>query len=181
MKHLLLLVLLLKSSGLWAQACQPIELFKEPDKRALLLSYIAECHQKHHFIEDKGVVQLVRYTDPDGLPRWYLSALIDDRYQATPPAQYAQLNNDMILVYEGDSSGQLLPVAGDAAGRRECIREVVGGRVYHYSDEPSYTYVTNEKGEKEKIRVRTMSNGNLHHELIIRFNKDGTVSKFTPV
>ena len=183
MKSFLLLCacfLLLGPTALRAQSCQPVALAQDPLKRKLLLDYIATCRQKHHFFEDKGVVELVSFQDAEGLTRWYLSAKVDDRYRAMPPAQYARLDNDVILIYQGSATAQPLPIAGDAASRNACIQEVVGGRVYHYTNEPRYTEVINEKGIRERVKVTTMTGGAPYNDLIIRFNKDGTVTKFQP-
>lgn len=182
MKPFLLLAFclcLLGHTNLLAESCRRVELAQ--NQRQLLLDYISNCYQKHHFFEGKGVVQAVIYQDEEGLTRWYLSARVDDRYRAMPPEQYALLNNNVVLIYQGTPTAQPLPIAGDAASRNACIQEVVGGRVYHYTNEPSYTEVINEKGVREKVKVTTMTGGAPYNDLIIRFNKDGTVTKFQPV
>lgn len=178
---LVLLALLLGPIELFAQACRPVEIATDPLKRKLLLEYIGTCYQNHYFFEDKGVVELVIYQDEGGCTRWYLSAQIDDRYRAMPPEQYALFDNDVILQYQGTETGQRIPIAGNPASRNACIQIVVDGRVYHYADTPRYTETINAKGRRKKVQMTTLTGGATHNDLIIRFNKDGTITKFQPV
>lgn len=182
MKSLLFcLGLLLSQQILFAQTCQQIEVATDPAKTALLNEYVRECGTKHYFFEDKGVVKLVIYQDKQGLTRWHLSALVDDRYRILPPRDYAQLGNNIILVYQGDTEGSPLPIAGNATARDACMQEVVGGRVYERSTRKQVINVRQENGNIERVPVTYLSGGNSHNELIIRFNKDGTITKFLPV
>lgn len=181
MKYLLVFAALLLSRPLFAQACQVVNVATDAQKKALLEAYIQDCHQRNFFFEDKGAVKLVVYQEADGRTCWLLSAIIDDRYRSQPPAQYAELGNDIMLVYRGDSLANILPIAGDAAARAACIAEVLGSRVYPYIDKPEYTTVIDAQGNPQQVQVKHMLMGNFHNDLIIKFNKDGTVSKFTPV
>jgi hypothetical protein len=178
---LVLLGLLLGPGSVWAQACEQINLVATAQQRALLQDYVVDCYQRHFFFEDKGAVKLIAYQDAEGRPCWLLSAIVDDRYRAAPPAQYAHFGNNVILVYKGDSRGNALPPAGDSAERAACLSEVLGGRVYHYTNEPQYTIDKDAPGGPKKIKVTHESGGNVHNDLIIKFNKDGTVTKLVPV
>jgi len=178
---LLILGLFLAQRASFAQDCQQVEVATSTQQRALLTEYIQECYKKHFFFEDKAVVQLVSYHNPAGQACWRLSALVDDRYQASPPAQYARLGNNILLVYQGSNDGSALPIIGNLTSRRSCIEEVVGGRVYEYAPKPSYTSSTGTPGSSEKVRVTYLSGGNTHNDLIIVFHKDGTISKLIPV
>ena len=177
---LMLFALLLGHGSLRAQACEQINLATDAQKRGLLRDYIVDCYQRHFFFEDKGAVKLVAYQDAEGRPCWLLSALIDDRYCAAPPGRYAWLGNDVILVYQGDSQANALPALGNTAEREACLREVLGGRVYHYTKEPQYSLDMDAPGGPRKIRVIHEAGGNVHNDLIIKFNKDGTITKLIP-
>ncbi|MGI4835473.1 MAG: hypothetical protein ACRYFK_18630 [Janthinobacterium lividum] len=175
------LVLLLGGNQLFAHACQPVNLITDAQKKGLLQDYIRECHRQHFFVEDKGAVKLIAYQDADGRPCWLLSAIVDDRYRTAPPASYTRFGNDVILVYQGDSNGNPLPIAGNLAEREACIREVLKGRLYHYTNEPQYTTTTDAQGNAKQVQITHVIGGNPHNDLLIKFNRDGTVSKFTPV
>lgn len=163
-----------------AQVCQEVELFTTAQKRSLIREYINDCHQKHHFFEDKGVVQLVAYQNPQGLLCWYLSALVDNRYLAAPPQQYAWFDNDVALVYQGDKQGRVIAASKPSAELRACLTEVVGGRVYEYRKIPAYAYYTDSNGARKKTLIKHDATGNVHNELIIVFNGDGTITKKIP-
>lgn len=182
MRTLLVLAALLLGHGqLAAQSCQQVKVATNAQKKHLLRDYIQECHQRHFLSEDKGAVTLVVYQDTAGRTCWLLSTISDDRYRTTPPAHYARVGNAIILVYQGTSSGNPLPLAGNPAAREACIREVLGGRVAPYVDEPRYILVNDAQGKPQKVKVTNVSGGNLHNDVIIRFNKNGTVSKLIPV
>jgi len=182
MKYLLIVLALLLGQGrIFAQSCQQIKLTTTPQKDALIRDYINDSRQKRYFFEDKGVVKLVIYQNDEGATCWHLSALIDDRYRTLPPEQYAFFDNDVILIYQGDKNGQLLPIAGEKNTRDVCIQDIVGSRVYECSKRKQFVYTKDANGKAQKIPVTQLSYGNLNNELIIKFNKDGTVSKYVPV
>ncbi|NML64593.1 hypothetical protein HHL22_05180 [Hymenobacter sp. RP-2-7] len=179
---LALLGLLLGPGPVWAQACEQIKLATTTQQRAVLRDYISLCHQRHFFSKDKGVVQLVAYQNAEGRPRWLLSALTDDRYRDAPPARYARLGRDVILVYQGDANGNALPLAGDPAERAACLSKVLGDRLYHYTKEPPrYIIDKDAPGGPRKMEARQVTGGSSHNDLIIEFNKDGTFTKLVPV
>lgn len=178
---LILVGLLLGSGPAWAQSCEQIKLATDTQKRKLLRDYITDCYQRHLFFGGKGAVKLVAYQDGEGRPCWLLSAIVDDRYQAAPPAQYAHFGKNIILVYQGNSQGRALPAAGDAAARAACLQEVLGSRVYHYKEEPQYTIDTDAPGGPRKIKVTHVFGGSPDNDLLIKFSKDGTITKFRPV
>lgn len=178
---LVLLALLLGPNQLFAQACQPVSVATDAQKKAVLRAYIQTCHQRAFLTKGKGLVRLVAYQDADGQPCWLLSAFTDDRYRTEPPARYARFGNDIILVYQGNSNGTPLPATGNLAERAACLRAVLKGRVSQYTDEPSYTTITDAQGNARKVRVTHVTGGSPHNDLLIKFNKDGTVSKFVPV
>lgn len=179
---LALLGLLLGPGPVWAQACEQIKLATTTQQRAVLRDYISLCHQRHFFSRDKGAVKLIAYQNTEGRPCWLLSALTDDRYRAAPPARYARLGRDVILVYQGDANGNALPLAGDSAGRAACLSKVLGDRLYHYTKEPpQYTIDKDAPGGPRKIEIRQITGGNSHNGLIIKFNKNGTVTELVPV
>ncbi|WP_223650331.1 hypothetical protein [Hymenobacter psoromatis] len=175
------LFLLLGLREVSAQVCQEVAVATNPQQRELLRDYLNNCRTGRYFVEDKGVVKLVVYQNDKGETCWYLRALIDDRYQAQPPAQYARYNNDVIVVYRGDSTSRIIPSVGNEAARRTCMDEVVGGRVYTYAPRPAYTVEVDEQGRSKKILITHLLGGNLHNDLIIIFHKDGTISKLIPV
>ena len=178
---LLALAMLLGQGQLFAQSCRQVELATTPQKGALLQEYIKDCNQKRYFFEDKGAVKLIVYQNTEGATCWYLSAIIDDRYQTLPPEEYTFYGNTVILVYHGDSASHLLPIKGDAVGRDMCIQEVLGSRVYKHTTEKQFVYSRDASGKVQKVPVNYLSGGNLNNSLIVKFNKDGTVSKSIPV
>lgn len=90
MKHLSLLALCVGwSHAFFAQDCRPVAVATDAVHRAELTRYINYCQQQQVLSKGKGLVQLTRYQDAEGLACWYLSALADDRYTLTPSAQYA--------------------------------------------------------------------------------------------
>lgn len=182
MKRLGLLVLCVGwSHGLFAQACRPVVLATDSVHRAELARYIQLCQQQYALSEGKGVVHLTSYQDAKGLSCWYLTVYDDDRYTLTPPGQYAVFNQQVILVYQGNQDGTPLPLAGDLATRVACLREVVGSRVSPYSRAPQYTTVRDATGQLQRVQVQHVTGGALHHDLIIQFHKDGTVTRLQPV
>lgn len=182
MKRLSLLILCVGwSHGLFAQGCRPVALVTDSVHRAELVRYIRLCQQQSVLSEGKGLVHLTCYQDADGLACWYLSAFADDRYTLTPPAQYAVFNQQIILLYQGDQSGTPLPIAGDPSARVACLQEVVGSRVSPYSRLPQYTTVRNETGKLQRVQVRHVTGGAPNHELLLKFHKNGTVTRFQPV
>jgi hypothetical protein len=176
----LLLLALLGQRALAAPPCRQIDLATTAQKKALLREYIEQCQRTLHFHGDKGVVKLIIYQE-DGITCWLLSALTDDRYRAFPPAQYARFKQDVILVYRGGANANPLPIAGDLASRAACIQEVVGQRVTAYVAAPQYTSVTDAQGNTQRVKITRVTGGNFDNEVIIKFNKDGTVSKYQPV
>jgi len=110
-----------------------------------------------------------------------LSAISDDRDRAASPARYARFGNDIILVYQGDSNGTPLPTAGNLAERDACLSEVLGGRISHYAAEPLYATTVDGQGNTKQVKITHVTGGNTHNDLLIKFNKDGTISKFLPV
>lgn len=182
MKYLLCLVgLALAPLFLSAQPCQQVEVATDAAKTAVLQEYVRTCFEKHYFFEDKGVVKLVVYQDEQGLTRWHLSALVDDRYRAFPPREYAQSGTGIVLVYRGQADGSLQPIAGNTAARDSCVQAVVGSRVYAQTTAKQVIKLRNAQGKLETVPVTHMSGGNVHNEVIVRFNKDGTITKFSPV
>ena len=181
MKTALLLFFLFSGSiSLYAQQCQEVEIATTPQQRELLTAYINDCYQKHYFFEDKGVVQLVVYRDAEERLCWYLSAQIDTRYRSSPPKQYAQFGNNIILVYQGDKIGRPLLTTENIAALNDCIGEVLGGRVYEYAPKPQHIYMKEANGSKTKMPVTYELTGNHHNYLIIKFNKDDTINKVIP-
>jgi len=179
---LTLLALLLSASSLRAQGCEPIKLATDAQKRGVLRDYISTCYQRHFLSKNKGAVKLIAYQDAEGRPCWLLNTLVDDQYRTAPPAHYARLGNDVILVYQGDSQGNALSAADNVAARVACLRKVLGSRVYHYTEEdPQYTLDTSAPDGPKKIKITHFSGGSSHNDLLIKFNKDGTVTKFKPV
>lgn len=164
----------------YSQSCQEVNLLDSRTKRDLLKEYVNSCRQNNYFIEDKGVVSIVTYQDAAGHVCWYLSALIDDRFLKNPPTQYTQIDNDICLVYQGNSSGMPVTQTAHTSELESCLAELIGSRVYKYVSGPQYTYTTDENGKKEKWRVKHDSLGNVHNGLIIVFNKDGSYTKKIP-
>lgn len=175
------LVCLCWSTAILAQNCPTAQTFSEPAQKTELANYINQCYQKHFFFDGKGIVQLIAYKNEDGLPCWYLRAYVDDRYVRTPPAQYAMFNNDVILIYQGNQQGELIAPTGNVVAQADCLRAIVEGRLYQYIDAPQYTTVKNEKGQVERVKVTRLTGGNTNNGVIIRFNKDGSVTRFQPV
>lgn len=165
-----------------AQVCQEINLFDNREKRELIRDYISNCYQNHHFFEDKGVVTVTVYQDPAGHTCWRLSALIDNRFFTLPPKQYAWNGNNVTLIYQGDSTGKpiIFTSGQDKASLINCMAELVGSRVYNYVSSPQYAYDIDNKGNKKKILIKHDTGGNIHNELIIIFNNDGTFTKKIP-
>lgn len=178
---LLALSMLLGQSQLFAQTCRQVDVATTPQKNVLLSDYIHECRQNRYFFEDKGAVKLIIYQDSDGVTCWYLSAIVDDRYRELPPEQYAFFDNDVILIYQGDSAGKPRPIAGDPTSRDGCIQDILGSRVYEHSTKKQFVFSHDANGKIQKIPVTRLSGGGLHNDLIIKFNKNGTVSKLIPV
>lgn len=175
------LLFLLTQKIAQGQACREIELFSTTQKRNLIQEYINDCYQRHYFFEDKGVVQIIDYQDTKGRTCWLVSAYVDNRFLTAPPEQYSWLGNDLVLVYQGDKQGKALAVKNPSTDLSKCLSELAGGRVYAYSQQPQYAYYIDEKGVRKKIAVRHDVSGNVHNELIIIFNLDGTISKRMPV
>jgi hypothetical protein len=164
----------------YGQPCQEVNLLDSRAKRDILKEYITSCRLKNYFIEDKGVVIIVTYQDDAGHVRWYLSALIDDRFLKNPPMHYTEIDNVICLVYPGNSSGMPAMQTTLTSELESCLSEVIGSRVYKYVSGPQYTYTTDENGKKEKWRVKHTNTGNAHNGLIIVFNKDGSYTKEIP-
>lgn len=177
----LLLVLLLTQRPLLAQSCHQVQVATTAQQKELLREYLKECYRKRFFFEDKGVVKLTIFQDSAGLTNWHLSALIDDRYRSRPPEQYAFFDDYIILVYKGDQDGFELPIAGDNTSRNACIEDVVGSRVYERSNKKQFVYKPDATGKVQKVPITYISYGNKSNEIIIRFNRDGTITKFLPV
>ena len=163
------------------QACQQVEFDKQSENYSLLLNYINTCREKNFFFDDKGVVKLIICKNAEGLTEWHLSALIDDRYQSSPPEQYAFIKNDIVLIYSGNSNGEILPIQSDLIARNECIQEVLGSRVYKQTTGKQFVYSRDAQGIIKKIPVSYVSLGNSHNDLIIIFNKDKTITRLKPV
>lgn len=165
-----------------APACQPMQIAPDKTKRDLLRQFINDCHHEHYFFEDKGVVELIAYHDAKGRAAWYLSAIINDRYRDNPPTAYSMQNNDIVLVYQGDSLGNKLRTpAPDVAPLVRCLELVIGPAVYQ---RPAIKerFVEEKVGQKtNKYRVQTLSGGNAYHERLIIFNADGTYTVYMPV
>lgn len=165
-----------------AQACQEVTLFTNGQQKEIISDYIKTCYQNHYFFEDKGVVTITVYQDATGHNCWRLSALVDNRFLASPPKQYTWSNNDVILVYQGDSSGKSITASSDQSKSAliNCLTELVGSRVYTYASGPQYAYDTDAKGNKKRLLIKHDVGGNIHNELIIIFNSDGTFTKKIP-
>ena len=169
----------------YAQACQQLAstaLAADAARRQLLQQFISSCYQEHYFFQDKGVVELLTYRDGQGRENWYLSALIDDRYRDAPPRTYTMLGNTIILVYQADSTGRKQPApVQEAASLNECLATVIGPAVYQRPTiKERYVEVLDAQGKPKKVRVQTLSGGNLHHERRILFLPDGTHKVFIP-
>lgn len=175
------LATLLAYNSLFAQTCHPIDIANTAQKKMILRDYIKECKQKQFFSKDKGAVKLVTYQDTDGTDRWLLSAIVDDRYRELVPEQYSSFGKDIVLVYKADKNGNLLPISSDTVARAVCIRKALGGRVYKYSTKQQFAVIRDENGETKKVPVTHVIGGNSDNSVIIRFNKDGTLSKMIPV
>lgn len=175
------LAALLAYNSLFAQACHPVDIANTAQKKMILRDYIKECKQKHFFFGNKGAIKLVAYQDTDGTDRWLLSAIVDDHYRELVPEQYSFFSKDIVLVYKADKNGNLLPIPGDTTARAACIRKALGSRVSKHLTKKEFVDVRDENGRTKKIPVNSIAGGNPDNSKIIRFNKDGTVSKMIPV
>jgi hypothetical protein len=180
MKKIILIFFLLSPVLSFAQVCRAVKIDSDSTKRALLSEYIKDCYKKSYLSKGKGIVSLTVYKDDEGLTRWYLTAMTDDRYRVLPPEQYALFNNEVFLIYEGAKTGLPSPIVVDAQARNKCIGEVVDNRLTKYLNEPRYTSVIDEKGESKKVRIRHDITGDKDNGLIIIFKKDGSFSKYAP-
>lgn len=179
MKLYLTFAALLLSASLLAQPCKRVDIATTPQQKMLIREYLQECRQKRYFFEDKGIVTLTIYQDAKGRTCWLLSAMIDDRYRANPlPEQYAFVAHDVFLVYKGDSTGRVLSMPTGTTERDKCLQEIIGSRVYERSTKKQFMYVQEANGQETKYPVTHQFNGNHWNEQIIRFNRDGTVTKF---
>jgi hypothetical protein len=182
MKRVSLLILCVGGShALFAQVCRPVALATDSVHRAELGRYIQLCQQQYVLSEGKGLVHLTCYQDAEGLSCWYLSALADDRYTLTPPSQHTVFNKQIILIYQGNQSGTPLPIAGDPTARVACLREVVGSRVSPYLRSPQYTTVPDATGKLQRVQVQQVTGGAPNHDLLLKFHKNGTVTRLKPV
>lgn len=179
MKYLaLFLALLFTQRPLFAQSCQPVQVATTAQQKEALRKYIKECNQKRFFSEGKGVVKLIIFQDAEGLTNWHLIALLDDSYRSFPPAQYAYFEDRVILIYQGNQNARYLPIEGDEASRNACIQDIVGSRVAKYSPKQRFVSKQDATGKVNQVPVRDFLYGNLNNEVVIRFNKDGTITEF---
>lgn len=191
MKYLFLMLLLFlmfsSSFGQGVPPCQKVEIAKTDAEKEVLAKVIAEWKRERYFIADhnlhyKGVVFLTIGKNKDGLKRWGLTPWIADDYKGDPPITYSEYDGSIILIYNEDERGNLLPVGGDKEARNKCLSEIIGDRLF-INPPPTpelhrkMVEVTLPNGQERMIESQTNRLGNSGGQYWIIFNKDGTYQK----
>ncbi|OWP63151.1 hypothetical protein CDA63_10680 [Hymenobacter amundsenii] len=178
MKVFFLFLLLFIATGpaTRAQACRQVEIAVTPVQKKVLREYITQCRRGRYFVEDKGLVKLVAYQNAAGQQVWQLVALIDDRYQANPATAYSLFGNDVILVYQADSLGNISErPAPDKQAANAILTPIVASRTYRQPlITESFVDVPKADGGTRKVPTRTVIGGNYWNSQKILFYPDGT-------
>jgi hypothetical protein len=160
-----------------------VDLESDSIKRQILARFIFHCEEKS-WKNDKGIVMLTEYINDDGKQCWLLTPSIDDRYKDNPPRKFAILSGDIILIFEGDTTGMQKPWPGskDKNKINDCLDKIIGDRVYirptaktRWAD--GFRPFTTEKITEGRHRWISGNGG----DIIIIFNGDGTYKIAIPV
>jgi hypothetical protein len=140
---------------------------------AIIGQYISSCVSDHWFIGDKGVVEVIIFTNPNGEKCWYLSVLLDDRYKENPPLTYAYSHGDVVLIYQGDSKiNKQKTIPNEKI--ISCLEEVILDRLYiRPPPKERFAYIFDKKVKVGKRQCL----GRCANDLMIIFHDNGTYEK----
>lgn len=160
---------------------QQVNIASDDNKRKLLVDFIRSCEQSWGKY-NKGIVLLREYHNQEGKLCWLLLPSIDDEYKDNPPNRFADLDGDIILVFEAESNGLVLkPTVGDKDRLNQCLAQIIGDRVYtRPTIKTRWTSCIPIADKKIKVARRRLYGGN-GGSLIIVFNADGSYEKLIPV
>ncbi|TAE94865.1 MAG: hypothetical protein EAZ80_09865, partial [Runella slithyformis] len=140
-------------------------------ERIVVSQYIISCVKDHWFVNDKGVIKVVKFINDKGQKAWYMSVLIDDQYKDNPPKEYAYFEADVVLIYEGKVN--MSPIKTEPnPDLIKCLENVVEDRVYIRT--PAQARNGMLFGQRKKMLNSTrMCLGNCSNDLIIIFHENG--------
>jgi|GEM_PF-873450 len=187
---LLLSLMFSNGFGQGVPPCQKVEIAKTAAEKEVLAEVIQEWKTDRYFIADnnlhyKGVVFLTIGKNENGLKRWALTPWISDNYKGDPPSKYSEYNGTIILIYDEDERGNLLPIGGDKETRNKYLSEIIGDRLFiNPTPTPELhrkmVEITLPNGQKRMVEHQVHRLGNSGGQYWIIFNKDGTYVK-TPM
>jgi hypothetical protein len=164
-----------------APPCRQVDLKIDTTKRRILNNFISACNRENYFVQDKGIIHLIIYTDAKGLTNWRLSPWIDDWYKYNPTPTFAVYDDYIILVYAADVNGRK-QIAPEPAPVNKCLEDIIGDRVYLSPTRkdrwvPPYKMLGSGRISTEGRRRDVTGGGG---EIHILFYKNGTY-KITPM
>jgi hypothetical protein len=152
-------------------ACKAVEV--NDLERIIISQYINSCHKDHWFVNNKGVVKIVKFVNDEGRRAWYMSVLIDDRYKDNPPLEYVIFEGDIVLVY-GGSKNMLPNKTIPTPELIKCLEEVIEDRLYIRPPKQARHGVI--FGKKIKLIERSCI-GDCFNGLVVIFHEDGTFER----
>ena len=179
---------LLTGSGAYAQCGEDRQIVQFDSVIVLnvLLDYLGDAYKNKaaRVEENKGIFEIIEYTDAKQRRCLSLRTFIDDRYKDKPPLKWAYFfMGHVFLYYEGDVNGKAKVYPRDEEFMK-CLEIIVADRVYQrVPSKQRYTQVYDEMGKKYVNQVDTNKKamlGNDAHNVIYVFEKDGKISRLRP-
>jgi hypothetical protein len=121
-----------QGNGAPCQAVKQISIATDSVKKKVLFDYIKQCSANNSFNSDydKGILHLYEFTDSENQLCWIIFPRIDDLYKDNPPTRFADFYGDIVLVYDADSTGQVVKNEGNVSAINQCLAQIIGDRVF---------------------------------------------------
>ncbi|MFN8358192.1 MAG: hypothetical protein U0Y10_27260 [Spirosomataceae bacterium] len=185
-KIFLLLIILSNLNGQLHAQCYQDRMIQPEDSFLFesLVPYISEAHRTNYAFDDKGIFQIVRYTDRQNRKCLWVKTWIDDRYKDTQPVGwgYFFFSDIVLLYYDADADGKIIPQPVDK-DFMACLEKIVADRVYIRP--PKTTRYRRVRINNEVIievdTVKKSKLGNDSNECIFILEKDGKITRIKPV
>ncbi|RYF77926.1 MAG: hypothetical protein EOO39_02750 [Cytophagaceae bacterium] len=160
---------------------QQVNVSADETKRKILVDFIQSCGARW-WSNDKGLVHLREYRNDKGKLCWLLLPCIDDRHRDNPPNRFADLNGDIILIFDADSRGNLKPITDNQNALNQCLDQIIGDRVYNRPTvKGRWTSDVLPFSNRKRAEGNHWLRGGNGGSLIVIFNEDGTFQKLSPV
>ncbi|WP_044207838.1 hypothetical protein [Flammeovirga sp. OC4] len=155
--------------------CQSVHFIHEDTTtRRLMKETISSFVMNGLFRNDKGIVELRIFHDSVGNERWYITAIIEDRYKYTSDVTpvFEEFRGDVILIYDDELKEERENLSDSEKKQiRECQSIIISDRLYA-KVERQFRWSTDRMGDRKIQGARREATGWPATRIYI-FYKDG--------